>query len=120
MLDDVYAALEKKRNVIFARWTLPREARRFNRIRIDIMELRERVDSAVKFVSDIFYARVYHLAAQRMGVPEYRDTIDDQLHTIGELYGFMVDQFNEARMFVLEMIAAILALMDVFFLLRGK
>lgn len=120
VLDDVYATLEKKRNVIFARWTLPREARRFNRIRIDIMELRERVDSAVKFVSDIFYARVYHLAARRMGVPEYRDTIDDQLHTIGELYGFMVDQFNEARTFVLEMIAAVLALIDVFFLLRGK
>jgi hypothetical protein len=60
------------------------------------------------------------LAADRMGVSQYRDAVDDKLHTVGELYRFMVDQFNEARIFVLELIAAILALLDVLFLLRGK
>jgi hypothetical protein len=120
VLDDLHRALEKKRNMVFARWTVPRDAKQFNQIRIDTIELRERVDSAIKFVSDVFYARVYRLAADRMGVPQYRDAVDDKLRTVGELYGFMVDQFNEARTFVLEIIAAILALLDVLFLLRGK
>jgi hypothetical protein len=120
VLDDIYRALERKRNIVFARWTLPRDAKKFNRIRIDTIELRERVDSAIKFVSDVFYARLYRLAADRMGVPQYRQAVDDKLDTVGELYEFMVDQFNEARTFVLELIAAVLALLDVLFLLRGK
>lgn len=120
VLDDIYRALERKRNIVFARWTLPRDAKRFNRIRVDTIELRERVDSAIKFFSDVFYARLYRLAADRMGVPQYRQAVDDRLHTIGELYEFMVDQFNEARTFVLELIVAVLALLDVLFLLRGK
>lgn len=118
VLDDVYKALGKRRNIVFERWTLPREANRFNRIRVDTMDLMERVDSAVKFVNDIFYARVYRLAAERMGIPEYRSVADEKVRTLGELYMFMVEQFNETRTFVLEIIAAVLALVDILFLLR--
>jgi hypothetical protein len=36
-----------------------------------------------------------------------------------ELYEFMVDQFNEARVFVPEVATTILGLLDVLLLLRG-
>jgi hypothetical protein len=120
LLTDVYDALEKKRNFVFRRWTLPRDAKRFNTIRLDVMELTERIDNAIKFVSDAYYARVYRLAASRIGLPEYRNLVDEKLRTVGELYDFMVEEFNEARSFVLEVAVAILALLDVIFLLRGK
>jgi hypothetical protein len=55
-----------------------------------------------KFVSDAFYELVYRLAASRVGVPDYRDLVEKKLETARELYNFMVDQFNEAHMFVLE------------------
>ena len=84
------------------------------------MELTEKIDNAIKFVSDIYYARLYRLAATRMGVPDYRGLVDEKLRTVGELYNFMVDQFNEARSFVLELGVAILVLLDVILLLRGK
>jgi hypothetical protein len=119
-LSDFYDALERKRNVLLARWTLPRDAKRINTIRLDVMELTEHVDNAIKFVSDIFYARVYRLAATRMGVPDYRKLVEDKLRTVGELYESMMDQFHEARTFVLEVAVAILALLDVILLLRGK
>jgi hypothetical protein len=120
LLDELYDALEVKRNVLLARWTLPRDANRFNKVRVDTMELKERVDNAVKFVSDAFYAKMYRLAAQRMGVSEYRQLVDEKLDTVGQLHEFMVGQFNEARSFMLEVVAAVLALIDVLFLLRGK
>jgi hypothetical protein len=56
--------------VLLSRRTLPREAQRFNTIRLDVMDLTERIDNAIKFVSDIYYARVYRLAATRMGVQD--------------------------------------------------
>ena len=113
LLSDVYDVLETKRNLLFQRWSLPREAERFNTIRLDVMELTERIDNAIKFVSDVYYARVYRMAAARLGVSEYRNLVDEKLRTMGELYDFMVDQFNESRSFVLELAVAVMALLDV-------
>jgi hypothetical protein len=113
LLSDVYDALETKRNILFQRWSLPRDADRFNTIRLDVMELTERIDNAIKFVSDVYYARVYRMAAARLGVSEYRNLVDEKLRTMGELYDFMVDQFNESRSFMLELAVAVMALLDV-------
>ncbi len=112
LLSDVYRTLDEKRNLITSRWSLPRDARRVNTIRLDVMELTERIDNAIKFVSDMYYARVYRLAAARMGVNEYRTLVDEKLLTVGQLYDFMVDQFNESRSFFLEIVVTILALGD--------
>lgn len=120
MLAEFYDALDRKRNVLFSRWSLPRDAQRFNTVRLNVMELTERIDNAIKFVSDIYYARVYRLASKRVGVPDYRTLLDEKLDTAGDLYDFMVDQFNESRSFVVEALIAILAVLDVIFLLRGK
>ncbi len=120
LLSEVYSVLEQRKNVMLARWSMPRTAQRFNTIRLDVMELTERIDNAIKFVSDMYYARLYRLAATRMGVPDYRGLVDEKLRTVGELYDVMVDQFNEARSFVLEFAIAILCLLDVIFLLRMK
>jgi hypothetical protein len=118
-LTELYDALERQRSVILSRWTLSRDARRMNRIRLDVTELTERIDNDIKFVSDVYYARVHRLAAKRMGVSEYREMVDEKLRTARELYEFMVDQFNESRSFVLEVAIAILALLDVIYLIRG-
>jgi hypothetical protein len=119
VLSDVYNTLDRKKSVLLFRWTLPSEANRLNTIRLDVMELTERVDNAIKFVSDTFYARAYRLAAARVGVPEYRDLVEQKLETAGQLYGFMVAQFNEARLFLLEAAITILCFLDVLLLLKG-
>ena len=119
LLSEVYATLERPRNVLLSRWSFPRQAQRFNTIRLDVMELTEQIDNAIKFVSDVYYARIYRLAATRMGVDDYRNSVDEKLRTVGELYDFMSDQFNEARSFVVELGIAILALLDVILLLKG-
>jgi hypothetical protein len=120
VLSDVYNNLDRKKSILlFRRWALPSEANRLNTIRLDVMELTERVDNAIKFVSDTFYARAYRLAAARVGVPEYRDLVEQKLETAGELYGFMVAQFNEARLFLLEAAITVLCFLDVLLLLKG-
>jgi hypothetical protein len=120
VLSDVYNTLDRKRNVLFSRWTLPRDANRLNTIRLDVMELTERIDNAIKFVSDAYYAIAYRLAASRVGVPDYRELVEKKLETARELYEFMVNQFNEARLFVLEVAITLLCLLDVLLLLRGR
>jgi hypothetical protein len=120
VLADVYNDLDKKNNVLLSRWSLPRQANRLNTIRLDVMDLTERIDNAIKFVSDSFYALAYRTAANRGGVPEYRDLVEKKLATARELYDFMMAQFNETRLFLLEAAITILCLLDVLLLLRGR
>jgi hypothetical protein len=110
VLQHVYKTLER-RGGVFRRWRMARESARLNTLRLDIRELTERTDNAIKFLSDMFYARAYRMAAARVGVPDYRHLVDEKLRTAGELYEFMVDQFHQARAFVLEaMVVAILVI----------
>jgi hypothetical protein len=118
LLSDIYTMLDRKRNYLLSRWTLPRDAQRINAIRLDVMDLTERIDNAIKFFSDVYYARIYRLAATRIGLNEYRELVDEKLRTAGELYEFLVDQFHETRSFVLEVLVGILALLDVILLFK--
>lgn len=117
LLSNVYSSLEGRESFL-SRWRLPRRAGRVNRLRLDIMDLAERTEYAVKFISDTYYARVYRLCSAKIGVDDYKTLVNEKLKTAGELYAFMVAQFNERRMFALEVVVAVLVLLDVILLLR--
>ncbi|HXB73779.1 MAG TPA: hypothetical protein VNY05_36410 [Candidatus Acidoferrales bacterium] len=117
LLSELYRSLE--RGGLLARWRLAREAERLNTIRLDIRELTERVDNSIKFLSDMFAARLYHMAATKIGVPDYRTLVDQKLQSAGELYGFMMDRFYQGRAFVLELMVVIILVIELVFLFRG-
>ncbi|MGA3028161.1 MAG: hypothetical protein ABSF98_25720 [Bryobacteraceae bacterium] len=119
LLQRVYKSLEKKGGFL-ARWRLASQAQHLNTIRLDIRELTERVDTSIKFLSDMFSARLYRLAAAKVGVEDYRRLVDGKLHTAGELYEFMMDQFHQSRAFVLEVLVVIILIIELVFLFRGK
>ncbi len=108
VLKHAYSELDRPGGLL-ASWRRAREAKRMNRMRLEVTELTERADNAIKFLSDMFYARAYKLAAAKVGANDYRNLVDQKLRTAGELYHFMVSEFREARSFILEfMIVAIL------------
>ena len=88
------------------------QAEELNTLRLEITELTERTDNAIKFLSDMFYARAYHLAAARIGVTDYRKLVDEKLRTAGDLYEFMVDEFHHARAFVLEAMVVVILIIE--------
>jgi hypothetical protein len=119
-LEDVYDFLEQGRTGLFARWKLARAASRLHTVWLDVNELAERADNAIKFLSDMFSARLYRLAAAKVGVPDYKTLVNQKLQTAEELYSFMVEQFHQSRAFVLELMVVIILIIDLIFLFRGK
>jgi hypothetical protein len=119
ILAGVYRKLEARRGPLM-RWRLFREADKLNTVLLDIRELTERMDNSIKFLSDMFDARLYRLAAARVGVPDYRQLVEEKLRTAGELYHFMVDQFQHARAFLLELTVVIILLIELYYLFQGK
>ncbi len=111
LLKDAYGALERRAG-LFSRWHLASAARHLNRLRLEVTELTERTDNAIKFLSDMYYARAYRLAASKVGVGDYRSLVDQKLRTAGEFYEFMVNEFREARGFVLELMVIIILIIE--------
>uniref|UniRef100_UPI0037D9A20C hypothetical protein n=1 Tax=Terriglobus albidus TaxID=1592106 RepID=UPI0037D9A20C len=87
---------------------------------LEVSELTERVDNAIKFLSDMFAARLYRLAATRVGVSDYRNIVTAKIHVAEDLYQFMVDQFNQSRAFLLELTVVIILVVELIYLFRGK
>lgn len=119
VLADVYKRLEKKRR-LWARWTLVRQAEDLNTLRLDYREVVERTENAIKFLSDMFYARAYRLAASRIGVPDYRNLVNTKLSDARDLYESLVNEFHQSRAFFLEVMVVIILLIEIGFLFRGK
>jgi hypothetical protein len=117
VLKHAHKALE--RGGIFSRWRLAKEAERLNTLRLDIAELTERTDNAIKFLSDMFHARAYRLAAAKVGVNDYRPLVDGKLRTAGELYQFMVNEFRESRAFLMELAIVVILVIELVKLFRG-
>jgi hypothetical protein len=119
ILDGVYDSLEEKRGAL-ARWRLAGSATELHTVLLDVAELTEHADNAIKFLSDMFAARLYKLAALKVGVPDYKDLVARKLKTAEDLYDYMVDQFNQSRAFFLEVTVVLILLIELVYLFRGR
>ena len=119
-LKSVYDFMDSGSTGIWARWKTAKRATRLHTVLLDVDELTERADNAIKFLSDMFSARLYKVAASKIGVTDYKDLVNQKVHTAEELYRFMVDQFNQSRAFFLELTVVIILGVELFFLFNGK
>ena len=110
MLEIVYNSIERG-GAAFRHWRMARQARKLNAVRLEVTDLTERTDNAIKFIGDMFYARAYRMAAGRVGVTDYRTLVERKLRIAADLYQSMVNDYHQARSFLLEaMVVAILVI----------
>lgn len=120
-LEDVYDFLETGGvGGLWSRWRTAQAASKLHTVLLDVSELTERADNAIKFLSDMFSARLYKLAASKVGVPDYKDLVQEKLRTAEELYHYMIEQFNQARAFVLELMVVVILIIELIWIFRGK
>ncbi len=119
-LENVYDFLEKGGTGTWARWRTARAASKLHTVLLDVNELTEHADNAIKFLSDMFSARLYKLCAQKVGVPDYKDLVQEKLHTAEDLYRFMIEQFNQSRAFVLELMVVVILIIELIYFFKGR
>lgn len=118
-LEGVYRSL-KSRAGIWKRYQMRREATRLNTVALEVTDLVERCDTAIKFVSEMFAARLYRLAVAKVGVPEYKNLVNEKLKMAEGLYRFLIDEFHQSSGFVLEVMVVVILIIDLLMLFRGK
>ena len=118
-LNRVYASLKKPAGML-RHWRMRAEAARLNSVTLEVTELSERSETAIKFFSDMFSARLYRMVAAKVGVPEYKSLVDEKLRTAEGLNRFFVEEFHQSRGFVLELLVVIILIIELIYLFRGR
>jgi hypothetical protein len=67
----------------------------------------------------MFTARLYKLAVAKIGVTDYQALVADKLSTAENLYSVMIEQFQQARGFVLELLVVIILIIELVFVFRA-
>ena len=93
-----------------------RAAHQLNALFIDVNEITDQTQNALKMVGDIYAAKLFHLTASRLGLDPWKASVAEKLTTLNDIYRFAVDQVAISRGHLLELtIIAILVLELVLF-----
>ena len=111
LLKKLYRIMER-RSGLFRKWSMAGQAARLNTMRLEVMELTERSEHSLRFFGDMYYARAYRVAAQRIGVEDYKNLVAGKIHTAGELYDFLMEQFHLKRTFLLELLVVVILVIE--------
>jgi len=96
-----------------------RAARQVNSLFIDVTELTDRTENALKIVGDVYAARLFALAAARLGLNQWKGSVQEKLRTLNDIYRFAVEQTSMARGEVLEITVVVILVIELALFLAG-
>jgi hypothetical protein len=96
-----------------------RAANQVHSLFIDVNEITDRTDNALKIVGDIYAARVLALAAARLGLARWRKSIEDKLETLDDIYRFAVEQVSISRGQFLEVTVVLILVLELVLFVIG-
>ena len=113
----IYAQLQKvgwRQNWAGRRYT--RAARHVHSLFIDVNELTDRTENALKIAGDVYVARLFAMTAARIGLEQWRGNVREKLKTLDDIYRFAVEHAAMTRGELLELIVVILILLELILL----
>jgi hypothetical protein len=119
-LSSIYARLQKPRWLdqwLGSRYT--RAARQVHALFIDVNEVTDRTENALKFIGDIYAARLFWLVADRLGLSTWKGDIEKKLKTLDDIYRFAVEQSGMARGQFLELTIVLILIFELVLFFMG-
>jgi len=112
-LGRIYPALQRTSwwgNLVGGRAT--RTANQLHSLFIDVNEITDRTENALKIVGDIYAARVLALAGARLGVERWKASVEEKLKTLDDIYRFVVEQVSISRGQFLEIVVVVILILE--------
>jgi len=118
-LADIYAALQSggwRRTLLSRRYA--KAARQVHSLFIDVNELTDKVENALKIVGDVYAARLFAMTAARLGLEQWKTNVRDKLKTVDEINHFAFERSAMARGEFLELTVVVLILLEIVLLMH--
>ncbi len=119
-LASIYGSLQEPRWVdewIGSRYT--RAARRVHALYVDVNELTDRTENALKFIGDIYAVRLFWLVGGRLGLETWKADVEAKLKTLDDVYRFSVEQSSMSRGQLLELTIVLILVLELVLILLG-
>jgi hypothetical protein len=116
----IYSRLQRPRwyeQWIGSRYT--RAARHVHSLIIDLNELTDRTENTLKFIGDVYAARLFALVADRLGLTTWKANVQEKLKTLDDIYRFAVEQSSMSRGQFLELTVVLILVLELILILRG-
>jgi hypothetical protein len=86
---------------------------------IDVNEITDHTQNALKMIGDIYAARLFQLVATRLGVGLWKASVEDKLETLDDIYRFAVEQIAIARGQLLELTIILILVFELVLFFAG-
>jgi hypothetical protein len=96
-----------------------RAARQVHSLFIEVNELTDRTENALKIAGDVYAARLFTLVSTRLGLPQWKENVREKLRTLDDIYRFTVEQTAMARGEVLELAIVFILVIELVLVLLG-
>jgi hypothetical protein len=96
-----------------------RAAQQVHALFIDVNELTDRAENALKVAGDIYTARVLTLTGARLGLDQWKASVQDKLETLDDIYRFAVEQTGMARGEALELMIVLILVFELVLFFMG-
>ncbi|MBW8868064.1 MAG: hypothetical protein JF610_12175 [Acidobacteria bacterium] len=119
-LASIYARLQRPKwydEWIGSRYA--RAARQVHSLFIDVNELTDRTENTLKFVGDIYAARLFWLIASRLGLETWKANVQEKLKTLDDVYRFAVERSSISRGHFMELSVVLILVFELVLILMG-
>jgi hypothetical protein len=96
-----------------------RAARQVHSLFIDVNELTDRTENTLKFVGDIYAARLFGLVADRLGLATWKANVQEKLKTLSDVYRFAVEQSSISRGQLMELAIVLILVLELALVFLG-
>jgi hypothetical protein len=86
---------------------------------IDVNEITDRTENALKMVGDVYSARLFHLTGARLGLASWKGSVKEKLETLDDIYRFAVEQIAIARGHLLELVVVLILVLELVLFFLG-
>jgi hypothetical protein len=96
-----------------------RSAQHVHALFIDVNELTDRAENALKIAGDVYTARVFSLTGLRLGLDHWKANVRDKLKTLDDIYRFAVEQAAMVRGETLEIMIVLILVFELVLFFMG-
>jgi len=96
-----------------------RAATQVHSLFIDLNEITDRTENALKIVGDIYAARLLALVSARLGIARWKASVEDKLETLDDIYRFAVEQVAISRGQFLELTVVLILILELVLFVIG-
>jgi hypothetical protein len=118
-LTGIYAQLQRPGLLDRLTGRYTRAAVRLHALFIDVNELTDRTENAVKFVGDIYSARLFGNVAARLGLDRWKRNVEEKLKTLDDIYRFAVEQTGMSHGNILELVIVLILVLELALFFAG-